>query len=165
MTPTRIRGLTRLTLEETPIVCHSCVWWQSKTGRQANKNRWIDRAEDDFGPWGALYYDDDLHSAERHAERSVTLAPRDPEALRTLSVIRKLQGRTAEAVEIARAAVSEAPQLMNAISSLLSDSAINGMAPFEVGQAKHLVQCNDDGKAIVFLDLLLEARVSDRHSV
>ena len=56
---TRIRGLTRLTLEETPSVCHECVWWQSKTGRQANKARWIDRAEDDFGPWGSLYYDDD----------------------------------------------------------------------------------------------------------
>ena len=59
MTPTRIRGLTRLTLEEAPIVCHSCVWWQSKTGRRANKDRWIDRAEDDFGPWGSIYYDDD----------------------------------------------------------------------------------------------------------
>jgi len=59
VTPTRIRGLTRLTLEEAPIVCHSCVWWQSKTGRRANKDRWIDRAEDDFGPWGSIYYDDD----------------------------------------------------------------------------------------------------------
>ena len=59
MTPTRIRGLTRLTLEETPIVCHSCVWWQSKTGRRANKDRWIERAEGDFGPWGSLYCDDD----------------------------------------------------------------------------------------------------------
>ena len=56
---TRIRGLTRLTLQETPSVCHECVWWQSKTGRRANKDRWIDRAEDDFGPWGALYCDDD----------------------------------------------------------------------------------------------------------
>ncbi len=56
---TRIQGLTRLTLQETPIVCHSCVWWQSKTGRRANKDRWIDRAEGDFGPWGSLYYDDD----------------------------------------------------------------------------------------------------------
>jgi len=31
---------------------------------------------------------------------------------------------------------------------LLSDSAINGMSNFDVGQAKHLVQCNDDGKVI-----------------
>ena len=56
---TRIQGLTRLTLEEAPIVCHSCVWWQSKTGRRANKDRWIERAESDFGPWGSVYYDDD----------------------------------------------------------------------------------------------------------
>jgi hypothetical protein len=56
---TRIHGLTRLTLEEAPIVCHSCVWWQSKTGRRANKDRWIERAENDFGPWGSVYYDDD----------------------------------------------------------------------------------------------------------
>ena len=56
---TRIRGLTKLTLEETPSVCHDCVWWQSKTGRRANKDRWMDRAEGDFGPWGSLYYDDD----------------------------------------------------------------------------------------------------------
>src|SRR4051794_37668521 len=31
---------------------------------------------------------------------------------------------------------------------LLSDSAVNSMASFDVGQAKHLVQCNDDGKVI-----------------
>jgi hypothetical protein len=56
---TRLRPLTRVSLQEAPIVCHSCVWWQSRTGRRANKDRWIDRAEDDSGPWGSLYYDDD----------------------------------------------------------------------------------------------------------
>jgi hypothetical protein len=56
---TRLRPLTRVTLQEAPIVCHSCVWWQSKTGRRANKDRWIDRIEEDFGPWGSIYYDDD----------------------------------------------------------------------------------------------------------
>jgi len=56
---TRLRGLTRVTLDETPIVCHSCVWWQSRTGRRADKDRWIERIEEDFGPWGCLYYDDD----------------------------------------------------------------------------------------------------------
>ena len=44
---TRVRGLTRLTLEEMPRVCHECVWWQSKTGRRANKDRWTERVEDD----------------------------------------------------------------------------------------------------------------------
>src|SRR5919197_1236947 len=53
---TRIKGMTRLTLQEAPIVCHSCVWWQSKTGRRANKDRWIERIETEFGPWGSLYY-------------------------------------------------------------------------------------------------------------
>jgi hypothetical protein len=56
---TRLRPLTQATLQEAPIVCHGCVWWQSKTGRRANKGRWIDKVEDDFGPWGSLYYDDD----------------------------------------------------------------------------------------------------------
>jgi hypothetical protein len=56
---TRLRPLTRVTLQEAPIVCHSCVWWQSKTGRRTNKGRWIDKVEDDFGAWGSLYYDDD----------------------------------------------------------------------------------------------------------
>ncbi len=56
---TRLRPLTRVTLQEAPIVCHSCVWWQSKTGRRASKDRWIDRVEDEFGPWGSIYYDDD----------------------------------------------------------------------------------------------------------
>ena len=59
MTPTRLRPLTRVTLQEAPIVCHSCVWWQSKIGRRANKDRWIECVEGDFWPWGSLYYDDD----------------------------------------------------------------------------------------------------------
>ncbi len=56
---TRLRPLTRATIQEAPIVCHSCVWWQSKESRRANKDRWIEKAESDFGPWGSLYYDDD----------------------------------------------------------------------------------------------------------
>jgi hypothetical protein len=56
---TRLRPLTAVTLQEAPIVCHSCVWWQSKGGRRADKAKWIDKVEDDFGPWGSLYYDDD----------------------------------------------------------------------------------------------------------
>jgi hypothetical protein len=56
---TRLRGLTGATLQEAPNVCHSCVWWQSRTGRRADKDGWIDRVEEEFGPWGSLYYDDD----------------------------------------------------------------------------------------------------------
>ena len=56
---TRIRGLTGATLPSAPEVCRTCVWWPSRTGRTANKERWIERAEDDWGPWGSLYFDDD----------------------------------------------------------------------------------------------------------
>jgi hypothetical protein len=56
---TRLRGLTGATLQEAPIVCHSCVWWQSRTGRRTDKDGWIDRVEEEFGPWGSLYYEDD----------------------------------------------------------------------------------------------------------
>ena len=55
----RLRPLTRVAIQEAPIVCHSCVWWQSKETRRANKDRWIEKTEDEFGPWGSLYYDDD----------------------------------------------------------------------------------------------------------
>jgi hypothetical protein len=34
------------------------VWWQSRS-RTADKRKWIDRAETEWGPWGTVYYDDD----------------------------------------------------------------------------------------------------------
>jgi len=55
----RVTGLTGATLERAPSVCHTCVWWQSRGGRTASKERWIERIEDDWGAWGALYRDDD----------------------------------------------------------------------------------------------------------
>ena len=55
----RVTGLTAGTLERAPGVCHSCVWWQSRGGRTADKERWMERVEDDWGAWGALYRDDD----------------------------------------------------------------------------------------------------------
>ena len=56
---TRVVGLTGATLEHAPSVCHECVWWQSRAGRPVNKDRWRERAEDEWGAWGALYRDDD----------------------------------------------------------------------------------------------------------
>ena len=56
---TRVSGLTGATLEHAPSVCHECVWWQSRAGRDADKDRWRFRAEDEWGAWGALYHDDD----------------------------------------------------------------------------------------------------------
>ena len=56
---TRIAGLTGATLETAPSVCHECVWWQTRNGRHADKTRWIREAEEDWGAWGTVYYDDD----------------------------------------------------------------------------------------------------------
>jgi len=55
----RVTGLTSGTLELAPGVCQTCVWWQSRAGREAAKERWMERTEDDWGAWGALYRDDD----------------------------------------------------------------------------------------------------------
>jgi len=56
----RIAGLTGATLATAPTVCHTCMWWQSRTGgRERDKRRWIDKAETEFGAWGTIYYDDD----------------------------------------------------------------------------------------------------------
>ena len=56
---TSVRGLTGATIEHAPAVCHECVFWQSRRSRQASKERWIEKIEDEWGAWGALYHDDD----------------------------------------------------------------------------------------------------------
>jgi hypothetical protein len=56
---TRIAGLTGATLDTAPTVCHECVWWQSRAGRNADKKRWIRAMEEEWGTWGTVYYDDD----------------------------------------------------------------------------------------------------------
>jgi hypothetical protein len=58
MAPT-LTGLTGATLRTAPTVCHDCVWWQSRNGRAADKERWIERAEDEWGAWGTIYSDGD----------------------------------------------------------------------------------------------------------
>jgi hypothetical protein len=59
MSRSRVVGLTGATLERAPGVCHDCVWWQSRASRTPEKARWIERAEEEWGPWGFLYCDDD----------------------------------------------------------------------------------------------------------
>jgi hypothetical protein len=54
-----VTGLTGLTLQDAPTVCHECVWWQSRAGREVDKERWIENAETEWGPWGTVYYDGD----------------------------------------------------------------------------------------------------------
>lgn len=56
---TRVAGLTGANLRTAPTVCHECVWWQSRGGRKTSKERWIAKAEDEWGTWGTVYYDDD----------------------------------------------------------------------------------------------------------
>ncbi|MBA3331344.1 MAG: hypothetical protein H0T39_10855 [Actinobacteria bacterium] len=58
MTP-RLVGLTGATLLTAPSVCHECVWWQSRGAREASKERWRERAEEEWGAWGTVYLDDD----------------------------------------------------------------------------------------------------------
>jgi hypothetical protein len=55
----RVTGLTGATLPSAPSVCHGCVWWQSRGTRNADKRRWIERAESEWGAWGTVYSDDD----------------------------------------------------------------------------------------------------------
>jgi len=57
--PSRVAGLTRGTLATAPGVCRDCVWWQSRGNRTASKERWVDRAEEEWGEWGTVYFDDD----------------------------------------------------------------------------------------------------------
>jgi hypothetical protein len=57
--PLRLAGLTKLTLETAPSVCHECVWWQTRGRRTVDKDRWMEKVELDFGAWGTVYYDSD----------------------------------------------------------------------------------------------------------
>jgi hypothetical protein len=53
---TRVGGLTGATLEQAPVVCHGCVWWQSSGGREPSKRAWIDDAEADGRTLGSMQY-------------------------------------------------------------------------------------------------------------
>jgi hypothetical protein len=57
--PYRLHPLTQVSLAHAPPVCVGCVFWQSRGNRSAPKGKWADRVEDDWGPWGTLYYGDD----------------------------------------------------------------------------------------------------------
>src|ERR1700704_3590359 len=59
--PPRISGLTKLTLETTPTVCHECIWWQSRGRRTIEKHRGMEKVELEFGAFGTVYYDGDGH--------------------------------------------------------------------------------------------------------
>ena len=52
-----LEPLTRVSLERAPDVCQDCVFWQSHGFKRPSKERWAQHLEDDWGPWGTLYYD------------------------------------------------------------------------------------------------------------
>jgi hypothetical protein len=54
----QVTGLTGVTVQDAPHVCRGCIWWQSR-GRPADKAKWIEKAETDWGPWGTVYYNND----------------------------------------------------------------------------------------------------------
>lgn len=56
---TGVTGLTGATLQTAPAVCHECVFWQSRRGRELDKRRWIEKTEDEWGAWGTVYHDAD----------------------------------------------------------------------------------------------------------
>jgi len=55
----RLQPLSRGTLASTPSVCQDCVWWQARADKSVSKERWIGLAEESWGPWGMVYFDDD----------------------------------------------------------------------------------------------------------
>ena len=57
--PPHLAGLTKLTLQTAPTVCHECIWWQTRGRRTTDKGRWMEKVELDFGAWGTVYYDSD----------------------------------------------------------------------------------------------------------
>jgi hypothetical protein len=57
--PPQLSGLTKLTLETAPTVCHRCIWWQSRGRREVDKDRWMEKVELEFGAFGTVYYDSD----------------------------------------------------------------------------------------------------------
>jgi hypothetical protein len=52
----RLSPVTWASLRDAPPVCVGCVFWQSRSGRHADKERWAERLEDEWGAWGTLYH-------------------------------------------------------------------------------------------------------------
>jgi len=75
----RVTGLTGATLPTAPTVCHECVFWQSKRGRDVDKRRWIEKAEEEWGAWGTVYYDADGRLLGSMQYGPATLFPRAAE--------------------------------------------------------------------------------------
>jgi hypothetical protein len=58
MSAAGVDHLTGATVTDAPPPCRECMWWQTRPGRDsAERRRWIESAEEEFGPWGKLYRD------------------------------------------------------------------------------------------------------------
>ena len=57
--PTRLHPVTAASIAHAPPPCVGCVFWQSRGDRAAAKGRWAERIEDDWGPWGTLYFEEE----------------------------------------------------------------------------------------------------------
>jgi hypothetical protein len=53
-----LRGLTEVSRSHAPPVCIDCLFWQARGERAPAKERWAERAEEEWGAWGTLYHDD-----------------------------------------------------------------------------------------------------------
>jgi hypothetical protein len=56
--PYRLHPVTAASIAHAPPPCVGCVFWQSRGNRSAPKGRWAEKIEDDWGPWGTLYFGD-----------------------------------------------------------------------------------------------------------
>lgn len=55
----RLEPVTRATIAGAPPVCVDCVFWQTRSERSGAKERWAERAEDEWGAWGTMYRAED----------------------------------------------------------------------------------------------------------
>jgi hypothetical protein len=54
----RLEEVTGASIANAPPVCVGCVFWQSRGSRSPSKERWAERIEEAWGPWGTLYHGD-----------------------------------------------------------------------------------------------------------
>ena len=50
--------MTAASIAHAPPPCVGCVFWQSRGHRSASKGKWAERVEEEWGPWGTLYFGD-----------------------------------------------------------------------------------------------------------
>ena len=56
--PYRLHPVTAASIAHAPPPCVGCVFWQSGGRRVVPKGKWAERVEDNWGPWGTLYFGD-----------------------------------------------------------------------------------------------------------